>query len=99
MTKATAIARVARSAVRADEDIVLASMPLRDGIDRGAMSRFGDDVWDLDPAIFHLTARNAFRQIDFRLITCPLERVTAKEYIYAWLNEWVPEIVRPGSGP
>lgn len=80
-----------RSAIRADEDIVLATVPLRNGSDRGALSRFGDDVWDLDPAIFHLTARNAFRHVDFRPVACPWERLTAKEYIYAWLNEWLPD--------
>lgn len=79
------------SAFRSADDIVLASMPLREGTDRSCLSRFGDDVWDMDPAIFHMTARNAFRTIDFGGITCPVERLTAKEYIYAWLNERLPD--------
>ena len=79
------------SAIRAHDDVVLASMALKDGTDRARLSRFHDDIWDLDPAIFHVTARNAFRTIDFSGIACPLERLTAKEYIYAWLNELLPD--------
>ena len=47
------------SRLRVDDDIVLASMPLRDGTDRAALSRFGDDVWDMAPAMFNM-ARKAF---------------------------------------
>ncbi len=79
------------STIRSGEDVVLASMALKEGTDRDRLSRFGEDVWDLDPAIFHITARNAFRTINFRPITCPVERLTAKEYIYAWLNELLPD--------
>ena len=79
------------SAIRSQSDIVLCSMKLKEGTDRETLSRFGDDVWNLDPAIFHVTARNAFRTIDFTDIACPVERLTAKEYIYAWLNERLPD--------
>ncbi|PAL21817.1 hypothetical protein [Sphingopyxis sp. GW247-27LB] len=79
------------SAIRSSDDVVLASMALKEGVDREALSRFHEDVWDLDPAIFHVTARNAFRTIDFGGIACPIERLTAKEYIYAWLNELLPD--------
>jgi hypothetical protein len=81
----------AASAIRSQSDIVLCSMKLKEGTDREALSRFGDDVWNLDPAIFHVTARNAFRTIGFTDIACPVERLTAKEYIYAWLNERLPD--------
>jgi hypothetical protein len=84
----------AASAIRNQSDMVLCSMKLREGTDGEALSRFGDDVWNLDPAIFHVTARNAFRTISFTDITCPVERLTAKEYIFAWLNERLPD----GSG-
>jgi hypothetical protein len=30
---------------------VLASRPLRPGVRRAATSRFGDDIWDLTPAL------------------------------------------------
>lgn len=79
------------SAIRSQNDIVLCSMRLKEGTDPQMLSRFGDDVWNLDPAIFHVTARNAFRTIDFTGIACPAERLTAKEYIYAWLNERLPD--------
>ncbi|AIT79768.1 MULTISPECIES: hypothetical protein [Novosphingobium] len=79
------------SAIRAHDDVVLASMALKDGTDRAKLSRFHDDIWDIDPAIIHVTARNAFRTIDFSGIACPIERLTAKEYIYAWLNELLPD--------
>lgn len=38
-----------------------------------------------------MTARNAFKTIDFTDIACPVERLTAKEYIFAWLNERLPD--------
>lgn len=74
------------SLIRADNDIVLASMPLRDEIDRTALSRFGDNVWDMAPGMFNMS-RNAFRSLDFGAIPCAAERLLAKEYIYAWMNE------------
>lgn len=79
------------STIRSADDRVLASMALKEGANREELSRFGEDLWDLDPAIFHITARNAFRTVDFRGIACPVERLTAKEYIYAWLNELLPD--------
>ncbi|SDN38039.1 hypothetical protein [Ensifer sp. YR511] len=82
------------SSIRSDTDIVLKSMKLKDGTNREALSRFGDDVWDLDPAIFQDMARHAFRTLDFSTITCPREKLTAKEYIYAWLNERLPDAAR-----
>lgn len=80
-----------QSTKRSSDDIVLAAMALKDGTNRERLSRFGEDVWDLDPAIFHITARNAFRTVDFGPIACPVERLAAKEYIYAWLNEPLPD--------
>lgn len=77
---------LAVSRIRADDDIVLASMPLRDETDRATLSRFGDDVWDMAPAMFNM-ARNAFRTVDFSVIPCAAERLLAKEYVYAWMNE------------
>lgn len=81
----------ASSAIRSASDIVLCSMKLKEGTDREALSQFGDDVWNLDPAVFHTMARNAFQTIDFTDISCPMERLTAKEYIFAWLNERLPD--------
>ncbi|HLP68644.1 MAG TPA: hypothetical protein VK181_14105 [Rhizobium sp.] len=89
---ATRLDQITRASnIRSDTDIVLASMKLKEGTDREALSRFGDDVWKLDPAIFQEMARHAFRTIDFTTIVCPVEKLTAKEYIYAWLNERLPD--------
>ena len=75
------------SRYRSTSDIVLASMPLREGTDRGHLSRFGDDCWDMTPGIFQTRARHVSGTLDFSGIDCPAERLTAKEYIYAGLNE------------
>lgn len=88
------------SRIRADDDIVLASMPLRDGTDRATLSRFADNVWYMAPAMFNM-ARKAFRTVDFSVIPCAAERLLAKEYIYAWMNERLADgepRLRPVSG-
>lgn len=76
-----------RSLHRSPDDIVLASMPLREGTDRSRLSRFGDDCWDMTPAIFQPRTRHARGTLDFADIDCPVERLTAKEYIHARLNQ------------
>jgi hypothetical protein len=91
MTATNLAPATAPSAIRGQSDIVLCSMKLKEGTAPETLSRFGDDVWNLDPAIFHVTARNAFRTIDFTDIACPVERLTAKEYIFAWFNERLPD--------
>jgi integrase len=91
---------LAVSCIRTDDDIVLVSMPLRDGADRATLSRFGEDVWDMAPAMFNM-ARKAFRTVDFSVILCAAERLLAKEYIYAWMNERLADgepRLRPVSG-
>jgi len=88
------------SRLRADDDIVLASMPLRDGADRETLSRFSDDVWDMAPAIFNMT-KNSFQTVNFSAIPCACERLLAKEYIYGWMNERLADgepRLRPVSG-
>lgn len=78
----------------AARDIVLRSMPLKSGTDRLTLSQFGEDRWDLRPAIFQIRARYVPKAIDFGVIDCPVERLVAKEYIYAWLNERLPDRLR-----
>lgn len=78
---------ITQSLYRAAADVLLASMPLHDGTDRATLSRFGDDCWDLSPAIFQTRVATSERQLDFITIECPIERLTAKEYVYAGLNE------------
>ncbi|WEX90865.1 hypothetical protein PZN02_004436 [Sinorhizobium garamanticum] len=88
---ATSLDHIPRSShIRSDTDIVLASMKLREGTDRKALSLFGADVWDLEPAIFQERVREG-RTLDFTTFVCPVEKLTAKEYIYAWLNERLPD--------
>jgi len=40
--------------------------------------------------MFHPTV--SILSVDFRAISCPVERLTAKEYIFAWLNERIPDV-------
>jgi hypothetical protein len=88
MNRQLAVARVPiQSLHRSPDDIVLASMPLREGTDRNRLSRFGDDRWDMTPAIFQTRARYVSGILDFTGIDCPFESLTAKEYIHALLNE------------
>ena len=88
MNQQTAVTHLSiGSRYRSPIDIVLASMPLREGTDRSRLSRFGDDCWDMAPGIFQTRARNVHREVDFSGIDCPVERLTAKEYIYVSLNE------------
>lgn len=74
------------SRYRSSDDIVLSSMPIREDADRARLSRFGDDRWYMTPGIFQTRARHVFSQLDFTNIGCPIERLTAKEYIFASLN-------------
>ena len=78
---------VLRSQVRGDNDVVLAGAALRPGTDPARLSHFGDDRWDMRPGIFRDNVRRSFQEIDFLAIPCPAERLTAKEYLYALLNE------------
>lgn len=78
--------RCPASIYRDDADIVLASVPLRDDTDRDHLSRFGDDRWDMAPGVFQTRGRRARQVLDFTDIACPVERLIAKEYIFASLN-------------
>jgi integrase len=92
MNRQTAVAQVPfQSLHRSPDDIVLASMPLREGTDRSRLSRFGDNCWDMAPAIFQTRARHRYGTLDFTDIDCPIENLTAKEYIHALLNERLPD--------
>jgi hypothetical protein len=68
------------------DDIVLASTPLRADADRDGLSRFGDDLWDMNPGVFQARAYCKMNMLDFSTIGCPVEQLTAKEYIFASLN-------------
>lgn len=92
VTTPPAVAPQPLASIRCNADaIVLASVPLREDTDRDCLSRFGDDRWDMAPAIFHPRARRATNILDFTDIDCPVGQLTAKEYIFAGLN------ARPGD--
>lgn len=79
------------SSIRSADDLVLARLKVADGVPLESLSRFGDNIWDLGPAVFSPTARRQACKVAFSDIDCPVERLTAKEYIFAWLNERLPD--------
>ena len=74
------------SAIHADDTDILAGRPLRPGLEHSTLSRFGDDVWDLSPAMFRANARPATFRVDFGAIADPAFRRLAKEYMLARLQ-------------
>jgi hypothetical protein len=61
-------------------------MPLREDVDRAYLSLFGENVWEMTPAVFNERSRCSTLAIDFSAISCPIERLLVKEYIFARLN-------------
>jgi hypothetical protein len=89
------IAKLARpvalaSKYRRDDEPVLAAMPLKPGANLAMLSRFGDDHWNLHPAIFRENLPTAHRALDFTTMADALQRLTVKEYLWARLNERRP---------
>lgn len=78
------------SAIRRDDDIVLAGLALRPGTDLARLSRFGDDHWNLMPAFFRENALRSNADLDFAAITDPVQQLIAREFIYARLHERLP---------
>jgi len=77
---------------RRDDEPVLVAVPLRPGTDPEALSRFGDDRWDLTPALFRENLSPAHGALNFTTIDDAAQRLTAKEYLWARLN------MRPPTG-
>lgn len=69
---------------------MLASAPLKLGFDRARLSRYGDPVWDLEPAVFRENARRCHCNVRFGGIDDPALVRTLKAYLYARLNFDVP---------
>jgi integrase len=67
-----------------DDTVVLAGFKVRG--DREALSRFGDIVWDFSPAILAENTRASTHKINFGRLPDPIDRLTAKEYIYARIH-------------
>jgi hypothetical protein len=69
---------------------VLATAPLRPGFIRDDLSRFGDDSWDLAPAVFRENARRCHITVHFGTIPDPEVACRLREYLYARLNIDLP---------
>jgi hypothetical protein len=78
------------SRIRRDDELVLATQALKAGTNETTLSRFGDDRWDLAPAIFRENAARSVTVVNFSALHDPLQRLTAKEFLWARLNEPSP---------
>lgn len=84
----------AQLAAAIDGRPVLVSAPLRPGFDRTALSQYGDEMWDLSPAVFRENARRCHVTVRFDSVADPMIATTLREYLYARLN-----VERPGYRP
>jgi len=87
------------SRMRRDDELVLATPMLKPGTDETTLSRFGDNRWDLAPAVFRENAPHALTAINFATLDDPVQRLTAKEFIWARLNEPSPCPTRARMAP
>jgi integrase len=87
------------SRLRRDDELVLATQALKPGTDETSLSRFGDDRWDLAPAVFRENAPHALTVVDFAMLDDPMQRLTAKEFVWARLNEPSPCPTRARMAP
>jgi hypothetical protein len=78
------------SRIRRDDELVLATQVLKAGTNETTLSRFADDRWDLAPAIFRENVPRSIAAVDFTALHDPLQRLTAKEFLWARLNEPSP---------
>jgi hypothetical protein len=78
------------SRIRRDDELVLATQVLKAGTNATTLSRFGDDRWDLAPAIFRENVARSVTVVNFSALHDPLQRLTAKEFLWARLNEPSP---------
>jgi hypothetical protein len=70
-----------------DSDSVLSGLPMRTGFPPAALPLFGQDQWDVTPAVFRENARRCHCSVDFAQLSDPAQRLAAKEYLYARLRE------------
>ena len=78
------------SRIRRDDELVLTTQVLKAGTDETTLSRFADDRWDLAPAIFRENVPRSVTVVNFTALYDPLQRLTAKEFLWARLNEPSP---------
>jgi hypothetical protein len=69
---------------------VLATAPLKPGFERSELSRFGDDSWDLSPAVFRNNARRCHITVHFSAIADIQQARLLRQFLYARLNFDIP---------
>src|ERR1700690_1663928 len=69
---------------------VLVSAPLKPGFDRSDLSRFGDQSWDLGPAVFRENPRRCHVTVHFDAIGDAATARAIREFLYARLNVALP---------
>lgn len=69
---------------------VLAAAALRPGFDRSSLSRYGDDRWDLNPAVFRENVRSSDATVDFSVVDDPKIAEALRDYLYVRLNTDLP---------
>ncbi len=87
------------SQLRRDDELVLATQALKAGTDETTLSRFGDDSWDLAPAIFRENVPRSVTALNFAALNDPLQRLTAKEFLWARLNAPSPHLTQMRMAP
>jgi hypothetical protein len=87
------------SRIRRDDELVRATQVLKAGTNETTLSRFGDDRWDLAPAIFRENVARSVTVVNFSALHDPLQRLTAKEFLWARLNEPSPCPTQAGMAP
>ena len=69
---------------------VLSHAPLQAGYNRAELSRYGDDHWDLTPAVFRQNARRCHCTVKFDTLSDPAIATMMRAYLYARLNVHLP---------
>jgi hypothetical protein len=86
----TALQLLADSCNERDALPVLISAPLRPGVDRAHISRYGDPVWDLAPGVFRENARRCHVTVHFAVIQDPSIADALRQILHARLNVDLP---------
>ena len=73
-----------------DSRPVLATAALRPGLERSSLSRYGDDRWDLNPAVFRENVRSSDATVDFSVVDDPKIAEALRDYLYVRLNTDLP---------
>lgn len=73
-----------------DNRPVLATATLRPGFDRSSLSRYDDDRWDLNPAVFRENVRSSDATVDFSIVDDPEIAAALRDYLYVRLNTDLP---------